>query len=176
MGVSQWNFHGGPKAGDHYTPVAFPGLPRSTAPDVRPLFYGMWAATVATANASSSWAAAVQSSNPAIKAHALRDAAGATLRVVVIHKDLAAAAGDDARVSVALAAGGGPQTATLLRLEAAGNATARAGVTFAGQTFDGSADGRPLGTRVAESVPLAGGAYAFALPPRSAAVLEIALR
>jgi len=171
VGVSQWSFHGGPRASDRYTSVAFPGLPNSTVPDVRPLFYGMLAATVATANSSSSWAAQVASTNPLIKAHALRDAAGATTRVVLVHKDLGAA--DAASVSITVG-GAAPPSATLLRLVAAGNnATAKSGISFAGQTFDGSQDGLPLGQRVTESVSLIGGAYAFLLPPRSAAVLEI---
>ena len=176
VGVSQFNFHGGPKQGDHYTAISFPDLPNSTTPAVRPLFYGMLAATVATANGSSAWAAGVDSTNSLIKAHALRDAAGTTLRVVVVHKDLAAAAAADVSVLPAAGAAAAPPTATLLRLLAAGNnATARFGVSFAGQTFDGSTDGLPLGERVAESVPLVGGRYAFSLPPRSAAILEIAL-
>jgi hypothetical protein len=179
VGVSQWNFHGGPKARDMYTAVSFPGLPNSTAPDVRPLYYGMWAATVATAQASTPWAAQVASSNAQIKAHALRDAAGAMARVVLVHKDLAAAAeGADAQVTVTLpvAWGATAPTAQLLRLVAAGNdAGAKSGVSFAGQTFDGSADGLPLGQRVAESVPRVGGSYSFTLPPRSAAILEVAL-
>ena len=96
--------------------------------------------------------------------------------VVVVHKDLAAAAAADVSVLPAAGAAAAPPTATLLRLLAAGNnATARFGVSFAGQTFDGSTDGLPLGERVAESVPLVGGRYAFSLPPRSAAILEIAL-
>ena len=171
VGVSQWSFHGGPKARDMYTAISFPGLPGSAVPDVRPLFYGMWAATQATANSSSSWAAQVSSSNPQIKAHALRDAAGATTRVVLVHKDLNATAAADVEVAVG---GGSAATASLLRLVVAGNdASAKAGVSFAGQTFDGSEDGTPRGQRVAESVPLVGGRYAFSLPPRSAAILEI---
>jgi len=170
VGVEQWNFHGGPKARDNYTPISFPGLPKSIAPDVRPLFYGMWAATYATAKASAPWAAKVQSSNPLIKAHALRDAAGVT-RVVVTHKDLAAS--DPASVTVDPgAAGASAAGGALFRLVVAGNdATAKTGVSFAGQTFDGSADGLPLGEQRTEAVPLVGGIFSFSLPPRSAALL-----
>ena len=174
VGVQQWNFHGGPKARDKYTAISFPGLPGSTVPDVRPLYYGMLAATQATANLSSSWAAQVTSSNPLIKAHALRDAAGATMRVVLVHKDLNATAA--AAVEVSVGGGVGAAPASLLRLVVAGNdATAKAGISFANQTFDGSADGTPQGQRAAESVPLVGGKFAFSLPPRSAAILEVAL-
>ena len=170
VGVEQWNFHGGPKARDNYTPISFPGLPASLVPDVRPLYYGMLAATYATANASAPWAATVQSTNALIKAHALRDARGVT-RVVVTHKDLAASVAAavtvDPGAAAASAAGG-----ALYRLVVAGNdALAKTGVSFAGQTFDGSVDGLPVGEQRTEAVPLVGGTFSFLLPPRSAALL-----
>jgi hypothetical protein len=130
----------------------------------------MLAATYATANASAPWAAAVQSTNPLIKAHALRDASGMT-RVVVTHKDLAASVAAAVTVDPG-AAGASAAGGALFRLVVAGNdASAKSGVSFAGQTFDGSVDGFPVGVQRTEAVPLVGGAFSFSLPPRSAALL-----
>lgn len=167
LGVEMFNFHGGGDAS--YSAVTFPNQPASNAPDVRPLFYGMWAATVATQSASVPLAVTLSTSNAAIKAHALRDAAGAT-RSVLVHKDLDAAA-STASVAVCCGAPGG--SGSLVRLEtASGDVANLHNVTFMGLTFDGAADGLPIGTPVSEDVPVgADGVLRFTLPPRSAAIL-----
>jgi hypothetical protein len=171
VGVSSWNFHGGPQAGNHYTAIAFPNSPqKGTTPEVRPLYYGMWAAAVATAGGGVPWAQTVRATNPAVVAHTLVDSAGG-VRVAVMHKDLNATA--DCLASVVPPSASVQQQATLYRLAAGGNASATHGVSFMGQTFDGSADGLPLGAKTGEVVKLVDGAYAFRLPPRSAAILVI---
>jgi hypothetical protein len=169
VGVAQWNFHGSPSPRSHYTYIAFPQAP-STVPDVRPLFLGLWAATVATANASQLWSATANISNPLVKAHALKDARG-VWRVVLVHKDLDATA--PAEVTVRPAAGSGAAGASLLQLLAPGNnASATRGLTFMGFTFDGSQDGNPIVVGPpAEALPLVDGAFSFSLPPRSAAII-----
>jgi hypothetical protein len=43
-----------------------------------------------------------------------------------------------------------------------------------GGTFDGSADGRPLGAPQSETATPAGGAYTAELPPATAALLTVA--
>lgn len=170
-GVNQFNFHGGPQKNSHYSPIAFPDWPKSTVPAVRPLFYGMWLVTAATANASVVWSSAVQSSNAAITAHVLRDKNG-VMRVVVVHKDLAATA--SAANVVVVFPGAPDRDATLMRLLADGNnATATNGVTWNGQTFDGSADGLPVGDKTPETVAQDNGSFAFSMPPRSVALLVI---
>ena len=170
VGAAQINYHGSPRGG-HYSAIAFPNLPASTVPDVRPLFYGLWAVSFATANASAVLNATIASSNAAIVAHALRGADGAT-RVALVHKDLGPGA-PPARVVIVPAAGGGGGPAELRRLlVAGGDAGAARGITWAGLTFDGSKDGNPLGTPAVEAVARAAdGTFAFDLPPRSAAVL-----
>ena len=166
IGVDMVNFHGGVTG--HYTAVAFPDLPSSTVPDVRPLFYGLWAATVATANASSVWEATVESSNDEITAYALRDADG-VYRVALIHVGLDAATAADVVIAPPDA---GASPGALMRLVAGSNASATRGVSWNGMTFDGSADGLPIGEPSPEVVARsADGAFRFSLPPRSAAVL-----
>ena len=168
VGAAQWNWHGGPGAA--YAPVSFARTPGAPGPpDVRPLFYGMWAFATATANGSSILEAAVSSSNPLIKAWALRSPSGYS--VLCIHKDPAAAG--SARVAVTMPPGIPAREALLARLVAP-SVTAPYGVTFAGQTFDSSVDGLPLGQRVRERVPVdASGEMAFTLAPASAAILSI---
>lgn len=170
VGVSQVNFHGGPNARDRYTAISFDALP-STVPHVRPLFYGMWAAATAAANSATPLAATVHSTNAAVKVHALRDSAGVE-RVVVVHKDFDAAAGPATVTVVPSTAARGRGAGSLVRLVAPGNdVLAKNGITFAGQTFDGSINGEPVGTHVEESVPVVGGSYVFSLPPLSVAIL-----
>ena len=172
VGVAQWNWHGGP--GSAYAPVSFARPPAAPgAPDVRPLFYGMWAFAAATARGARVAQAAVASSNPLIKVWVLQ-AAPQQWTLVAIHKDANATAPASVRVApppgLAVAGAGG----TLARL-AAPSVRARYGVSFAGQTFDGSADGLPVGQRVTEAVPVqAGGGMVFVLPPASAALLTFA--
>jgi hypothetical protein len=169
VGVSMWNFHGGPTSG-WYSPIIFPNFPHNTIPEVRPLFYGMWASAAATQNGSLPWLYTIETSNPFIKAHVLKDASG-TFRVAVIHKDLYTT--DSTTVNVLPSAGYSGNEARLFRLLSIDNsATAKSGVTFAGQTFDGSQDGMPLGTPLSERVPVVNGLFSFTLAPRSAAILE----
>ena len=60
---------------------------------------------------------------------------------------------------------------------AAGSATAKTGITLAGQTFDGTSDGTPSGRRAVEKVEgkVVDGklTYAVQLPPLSAAMLVL---
>lgn len=166
LGVSRWNFHGGPAGA--YTAIAYKSR-ASSVPDVRPLYYAIWAVATAVAGDARLMNASVVSSNPGVRAWALR-AAGGTWRVVLLHKDSNATAPASVVVRPAAACG---STASVTRLTAGGGGiTAKYGISFGGQTFDGSADGTPQGTHVAESVPSVGGAWSFALPPGSGAVLE----
>ena len=89
---------------------------------------------------------------------------GGVLRVVAINKD-AATAGD-----VSLKLGAHFSTARLKRLEAT-SIEATSGITWAGQTFDHSADGNPLGRLLEEKVPVAGDGVHFHVAPASAALV-----
>jgi hypothetical protein len=171
LGVAGWNWHGGP--GAHYAPVSFARPPAPPGPpDVRPLFYGMWAFAAASRGGARIARAGVAASNGLIKVWALRAPAlpRAPWTLLVIHKD--ANATGAARVSLAappgLAFGSGGGTLTRLL---APSVLARYGVSFAGQTLDGSADGVPVGERVTEAVAVQAGALGFEVPPASAALV-----
>lgn len=168
VGVSRWNFHGCPSG--PYTAIAYENT-ADDAPDVRPLYYAMWAFATATANGAALLNVTTASSNALIRAYAAADADGAALRVVLIHKD--ANATSPAAVTVR-GAGGRAGAGSLVRLApAAGGIFAKSGLAFGGLTFDGSTDGRPRGTPTSEPVPFAGGAWSFALPPASIAILTL---
>jgi len=168
-GILRWNFHGCPEGA--YTAVAYADV-QADEPDVRPLFYGMYAFTFAT-RGGALYGAKVASSSDLIRAHAARTPGG-EWRVTVVHKDPRAAGA--ARVTVVLPRGAARGAGELSRLVAPRNdAFATAGITFAGQTWDGTTTGAPSGERVTEAVPpAADGAYAFDVPPGSVAVLVVA--
>lgn len=179
VGTHGMNFHGGTSGA--YAPVAYPD-PSSDTPDVRPLFYAMWAFSRATAapDGATLLQTTVNSTNSLIKAHAVAAGSGTT-RVTMIHKDPNATV--SAAVSVAVAAGTGQRgavTAQLLRLDVPSASTglervfARTGLSFAGQTFDGSTDGKPIGTVTPEAVSCSGsGVCSFTLEPAQLAVLVV---
>lgn len=169
VGVSTFNFHGGPR--DAYSPLALPGLPASTLPAVRPLYYAMLAAAELSGRGSVVVASSRVTSNARIKAWATRSPAGGW-RAVLIHKDPAARAPAAVTV-VPPTPASGPGLLGRLRTDSPLGVLALANITWCGQTWDGSIDGRPVGARVLERVPArADGAYAFELPPGTAAVLS----
>lgn len=187
VGVTHWDFHGGP--GGWYAAITYPPpYALDAPPTVHPVFYGAWLFSDAAANASQVMAASVESSNPLIVAWATRanasdstiasgSAAGSVWKVAVLHKDLNATR--NATVSVALppsGRGGAPRlsTAFLRALKALGGPYATAGVSFGGQTFDGSPDGTVQGELVTTAVvPDAQGRFVFNIAPMSAVVLTI---
>lgn len=170
VGVSRWNFHGGP--GGAYSPIWY----NDTAVDipyVMPLYYGMWAFTVATAHNAIIMASKITTTNGQIKAWSVQDGTGAW-RVTLLHKDLYATA--PAAVTVVPQAAL-TQPAVLVRMApSSGQMTATSGISFGGITFDGSQDGLPLGQAVNETVAAnAAGSYTFTLNPASAAILYLPL-
>ena len=168
VNVSTFNFHGGLHGA--YTPIAFPALPTSNVPDVRPLYVAMLAVAEITAHDSVILSAPTTSSNGLIKGWALRDARN-SWRVVVIHKGYNATTPATVTVHPPVPTAA---TAALARLEVRGgsNVSATHGILWAGQTFDGSVDGAPVGTRVTEPVISSSGAWTFSLDPATVAVLE----
>lgn len=168
VNISRWNFHGG--AVSAYTPLAYANASDPNCPpDVRPLYYGMWAFAAATANNSRIVRTEVLSTtNPALVTWATQDA-HKIWRVSILYKDENATA----PASIAIF----PQTAfthcfaTLYTLQAPSMA-AQSGLSFAGLTFDGSADGTPSGNMTTQTVQLVRGRFDFQVPPISANILE----
>lgn len=165
IGTSQWNWHGGPHA--HYAPISFNKQQPPGPPDVRPLFYGMWAFTAAVAHNSVATSSAVDTPNPFIKVHTFRDEQG-VYRVLVIHKDANATAPADVHITPPPGAST-PTQGNLTRLLAP-SITSNYNVSWGGQTFDGSEDGLPLGEVVTEVVGASGGVFTIRVPPASAAL------
>ena len=112
---------------------------------------------------------------PPIVAHATVDPEGRT-KVLVVAKSLTSNVATTVRLCIANAS----HTATEAQWEpliAPQGASAKTGVQFAGQTFDGSEDGRPQGARAPQPVPgqTVDGRTCFALtvPPLSAGLLTL---
>lgn len=165
-GVSRWNFHGGPRSA--YTPVYYPDLLHSDAPLVRPVFYGMWMFAEATRGGAALVAANVTSSNELVRAWAVTCGAGC-FRVVILHKDGNASAAARASVSFPSPC---PPSASIARLVAP-SLHSPTGAAFAGQTFDGTTDGLPVGKKVEERVQAHGGVFEFEVGAGSALLLSV---
>jgi hypothetical protein len=89
------------------------------------------------------------------------------VRVVILNKHLIDAAEVDIRLP------GKQGVGTLKRLEAP-SLDATSGLTYAGQTFDQSADGNAVGALKDEAIRPADGGLRFRVAPASAALLTIA--
>ena len=173
-GAQRVNVHGGPL--EIYAPVRF----KSSSLLVEPLYYGMLAFAELTAN-HSRWLAHTQSAAaPGFVAHATVNADG-DVKVLLIAKDLAQAGTGPRAVSVCLGSiepslvGGAARVFALTAPSV--NSTSSDEVTYAGQTFKGSLDGKPVGGRVHSSVTgeVRGGQMCFdcTLHPLSAALVVV---
>lgn len=130
---------------------------------VRPLYYGMLLFQQATANNAKLLPVTVATKSN-IKVWATIDDSN-TVKVLVINKD-ASFAND---FTIALPGYGDAQAT---RLQAA-SYQSKTGVTLGGQTFDGSKDGKLLGTATNETVSAQSGFYTLKLQPTSAVLLTL---
>jgi len=167
IGVKGMNFHGG--SGAAYTAINYKAQ-SDTVPDVRPLYYGLWFFSQIARNQPKIIVPTVTSSNALIKVWPVVDKKGTT-SVVVIHKDLKSTG--PASVSVK------PTTrlnssAQLYVLQSRDGVNATYGISFAGQTFDGSTDGSPVGQQISTKItPDAAGTYQFKVDVLSIALLVL---
>jgi len=158
VNVSRFNFHGGSTA--IYTAIAY-NSSTSNEPVVRPLYYAMWLISQVTSDYASILESNSKTTNALIKSWALISNKGQT-RVVVVHKDPKATA--DAQVTITPSSRS-TSPAQLVFLSAKDGVNAENGLEYAGQTFDGSTDGKPSGNRVVTNVnPNSNGEYSFTLP------------
>jgi len=134
-----------------------------TLTKVNPLYYGMLFFQDATPNGSRLLPVSVQS-GPNVKVWATEDAQG-TIRVAIINKD------ESFSGNVAITVPG-YGTAQAERLEAP-SYLSKAGVTFNGQTFDGSVDGNLVGTATPLQVAPSDNVYTVSVEPTSAMLLVI---
>ncbi len=166
VGVRSVHFHTG--SGGYYSPFTF-SVNQSSKPfvytaTVNPLYYGMLLFAQAAANKSQLLPVSWQTTGN-VRVWATIDNYN-VVRVVAINKDLSASGNAKIQLSSLRSAG------SLVRLTAA-SASATNGVTFAGQTFDGTTNGNPVGNYVTTKVTPVNGVYTFLLPAASAALLTI---
>ena len=169
IGVARWNWHGCPSGA--YTPIGYDDV-TTDVPRVNPLFYGLFAFSTAARGGLALVNASIASTSDLVRAFAGVTAAG-EWRVVVLHKDPAAAAAARATVTLPVAAARAcAARAALVRLTAPA-ADATTGVAFGGATWDGSTTGAPSGAPSSEPVAAdADGSFAFLVQPASAVVFS----
>jgi hypothetical protein len=131
---------------------------------IRPEYYGLLVFQQATQDGAKLLPVTLTTSSN-ISAWATIDASN-TVRVLVINKDQSASG----NVSVTLTGFGNGTLSQLL----APSVSSKTGVTWAGQTFDGSPDGTIQGTASTTTVLPVGNVYNFSISPTSAALLTIA--
>jgi len=141
-------------------------------PTVMPIYYGIKFFGEASANYARIIQTDLQTNNEMIKVWALRSGETNDVRVVIIHKDLNATS--PATVGISLSGGMSNNTGTALRLSSP-SASSVFGIVYAGQTYDGTKDGRPVGTRVEERIQPVGGVWTVTVQPISAVLLTIPL-
>lgn len=165
VNTSGVNFHGCPVS--TYTPIGLKDADKDIA-DVRPLYYAMWLFSEATANHARILSVPVTTTNDAIVVWAVVGPDGRK-RVTIIHKDPWATL--DAKVHLETGAACGSNAQAFV-LSAAGGVTAEYGVTYAGQTYDNTPDGNPIGTRQPVNVPCSSGVYEIHVEPATAVLVK----
>ena len=163
-GLAGINFHGGGKG--HYSPIQDDSDDKKPVPTfirAMPTYYGLLLFQEMIANGAQLLPVHIEP--PAhLKLWAVRDAAD-HVRVLAINKNLASS------VDLTLQTGQTGQ-ATIKRLTAPAIAVSE-GLRYAGQTFDDSPDGKPVGEIKVEKPEVHDGAANFQIAPASAVLLTI---
>jgi hypothetical protein len=131
---------------------------------LRPNYYGFYMFQEATQNGAKLLPVSTTTSAN-VSIWATIDTAG-IVRVVVLNKDET----HSGTVNITLAGYGSASLKTL----SAASVTATTGVSYGGQTFDGSTDGTIQGTLSTPTVTPTSGVYTFTIAPTSAALLTVA--
>jgi len=163
-GLAGINFHGGGKG--HYSAIQDDTDDKKPVPTfvrAMPTYYALLVFQEMIANDAQLLPVTVDS--PAnVKVWAVRDAKG-QMRVLAINKDL--------MESIDLTLQSGRKgNATLKRLAAPAIAVSE-GLRYAGQTFDESKDGKPVGELKVETPAMRDGAIHFHITPASEVVVEV---
>lgn len=174
----KWHGMGDPAPLFTYQPVFYDAAslvaPGVDAAAPRPLFLGLWALADAGLPGGTPLRVEAASSNAQLlRGWALRPASGGAPRVVVVHKDGAAPAAAVSIAPPAARCAAGQVARAALLLPGTGGLSARGGCSYASLTFDGTADGVPVGSRWEAPVPCnaAAGTFDLLLQPASAAVV-----
>ena len=166
VGVDGVNWHG--NVNNAYCAFGFGntnvnGSDPYTLTKVAPLYYGMLFFQLAAPNNAQLLPVAVQA-NANLKVWATEDKTG-TVRVVILNKDKTFSG----NVSVSLPGYGAASKLQML----APTYESNDGITIGGQTFDGSADGKPVGSQVTDSILPSNGTYTVPVQPTSAVLLTM---
>jgi hypothetical protein len=164
VGVDGVNWHtgnGGPYATFEFKIQSNQGQTSYELNSVRPLYYGLLLFQEASGNGAHLLPVDL-STKANLKAWATLDTSG-TLRAVVINKDESMSG----TVNITLS---GYSHAQIYRLTAP-TYQSTSGVTFAGQTFDGSKDGVIQGAQTIESIDVSDGIFQIPMPITSAALV-----
>lgn len=164
VGVDGVNWHvgnGGAYAAFEFTVQSSGTSTTYSLESVRPLYYGLLFFQAATGN-NAHLLPVTLSTQANLKAWATVDASN-TPRLVLINKDETSTG----TVVVTLT---GYNHAQVLRLSAL-SYQSTSGVTFAGQTFDGSTDGTIQGTQTVEAIDGVNGVFQIPMPITSAALV-----
>ena len=175
VGVYTWQFHNNVIEDftlSSYTAFIYQDLD-SDVPTVMPLYYAMRFVTEATRNFAVMVDVQQKTTNPLVKVFAFRDVRhdNAEVRVVILHKDYNATSSAIVSVTIAQQQSGSAARYIVLQAESIFD---NFGITYAGQTYDGSQDGMPIGEFVSTAVqPDSSGKYAVSVQPSSAVLLTI---
>jgi len=112
------------------------------------------------------------STNPLIIPHVFLDLNAGTLRVVAVHMDIQTNESVQVVVNVTNFNNKLSNQAGLVKYEGP-SVYSVLGLSIGGQTFDGSPDGTPQGSRSPTPVTGVNGIYTFTLAPTTAGLLEI---
>lgn len=165
-GVDGVNFHTG--NGDNYAVFAFHktghGRSESIVPEVKPLYYALLFFAEATAHHSHLLPVNVRTDNN-VRIYAMEDQNG-VVRLAILNKETQTGGRVEIRLSRKMG------RASFIRLRAPEYAAAN-GITLAGQTFDGSTNGRPVGKRRTERIEPDHAVFQIDAPPFSATLLTV---
>eukprot|EP01121_Diplochlamys_sp_Union-15-3_P017437 TRINITY_DN6133_c0_g2_i1.p1 TRINITY_DN6133_c0_g2~~TRINITY_DN6133_c0_g2_i1.p1 ORF type:complete len:488 (+),score=105.79 TRINITY_DN6133_c0_g2_i1:32-1495(+) len=164
VGVRGINFHGGPTG--IYPPIIYDNSDPDI-PTVRPLYYAMWVFASATRNHATFINATTTTSNQQIKVWVVAN--GDSYRVVIIHKDYKATSSAEVTITTPKALTG---NAELYVLQAP-QLLSEDGLSFAGQSFDNTRDGKPSGVLRPVVVSPSNDGYKFTVKPATVVVLEL---
>lgn len=167
-GVSgvNWNtsYQGGPYDLYQFHVWQKNGLNQYWLGTVNPLYYGLLFFSRAAGNDAELLPVTVDTAYN-IKIWATKDSGG-KVHLTIINKELT----ESGQVQISLS---GFTSGTVTRLAASGGYLATTGVTFGGQTFDGSADGNPVGTLTTSTVTPLNGVWTISAPPVTAVLVDL---
>jgi hypothetical protein len=138
---------------------------------IMPMYYAWLMFNTAIGRGSTLLDLSVKTSNPFIKAWAVIDNQDETLRVMIIQKDLNTMVESDIEIQIEKATlyDSVGEMYVLKGADMYDNST----VTFAGQSFENTTDGKPRGDKVTHRVSGVDGVFKLQLPPASAILLVI---